>query len=57
MTTDGKPKLIERYDCSGAGDVDTTTIVTPVNGEITGLTGRTLKVLILIVSEALHTGL
>nr|XP_018903272.1 PREDICTED: tripeptidyl-peptidase 2 [Bemisia tabaci] len=44
VTTDGKPKLIERYDCSGAGDVDTTTIVTPVNGEITGLTGRTLKI-------------
>ncbi|EEB17144.1 tripeptidyl-peptidase, putative [Pediculus humanus corporis] len=43
-TSDGKVKLIERFDCSGAGDVNTSTIVEAKNGEITGLTGRTLKI-------------
>lgn len=45
VTTDGKPKVIERFDCSGAGDIDTSTVVKPENGEIKGLSGRTLKVL------------
>ena len=36
MTSDGKVKLIERFDCSGAGDVNTSTIVEAKNGEITG---------------------
>lgn len=44
MTTEGKVKVIDRIDGSGAGDVDTSSVVTPVDGTITGLTGRKLKV-------------
>lgn len=44
MTSDGKPKIIERFDCSGAGDVDTSKVVQAPDGYITGLTGRKLKV-------------
>ncbi|KAL1115752.1 hypothetical protein AAG570_006042 [Ranatra chinensis] len=44
VTSDGKTKVIGRYDCSGAGDVDTTTVVQATNREITGLTGRKLKI-------------
>lgn len=44
MTTTGERKLVEVYDCSGAGDVDISTIVKAKDGEITGLTGRKLKV-------------
>ncbi|KAJ8930438.1 hypothetical protein NQ314_016765 [Rhamnusium bicolor] len=31
-TSEGKVKVIERFDCSGCGDVNTTTIVTPTDG-------------------------
>lgn len=44
VTSDGKPKIIGRFDCSGAGDVDTSTVVQADEGYITGLTGRKLKV-------------
>lgn len=44
VTSNGKPKVIGRYDCSGAGDVDTSTVVQCIDGEIVGLTGRKLKV-------------
>lgn len=44
MTSEGKPKVIARYDCSGAGDVDTSTVVKPERNEIKGLSGRTLVV-------------
>lgn len=44
MTSEGKPKVIGRYDCSGAGDVDTSTIIAPEGNEIKGLSGRTLVV-------------
>lgn len=44
VTTDGKTKVIGRFDCSGAGDVDTSTVVQAKNGEITGLSGRVLKI-------------
>uniref|UniRef100_A0A0A9YF50 Tripeptidyl-peptidase 2 n=2 Tax=Lygus hesperus TaxID=30085 RepID=A0A0A9YF50_LYGHE len=44
VTTEGKTKVISRYDCTGAGDVDTSAVVTAVKGTITGLTGRTLKI-------------
>ncbi|KAF9164796.1 hypothetical protein DFQ26_001030 [Actinomortierella ambigua] len=48
VTSDGKPKMIDIVDCSGSGDVPTTTIVksTATNDDghptVTGLTGRTL---------------
>ncbi|CAG0889709.1 unnamed protein product, partial [Darwinula stevensoni] len=45
VTSDGKPKVIDRIDCSGAGDVDTHTIVkVDADGCITGLSGRKLKI-------------
>ncbi|CAL7943225.1 unnamed protein product [Xylocopa violacea] len=43
-TSDGKPKIIERYDCSGAGDVDVSKVVQAPDGYIHGITGRKLKV-------------
>lgn len=43
-TSEGKVKVIERFDCSGCGDVITTTIQQPKDGYLTGLTGRKLKV-------------
>lgn len=46
MTSEGKPKVIARYDCSGAGDVDTSTVVKAENNEIKGISGRTLKVIL-----------
>jgi hypothetical protein len=37
--------VIERFDCSGAGDVDMSTIVSPDDTDsITGVSGRKLKV-------------
>ncbi|XP_065343517.1 tripeptidyl-peptidase 2 isoform X3 [Cloeon dipterum] len=44
VTSDGKPKVIERIDCSGAGDVDTSTVVKANDGAILGLTGRKLRI-------------
>ncbi|KAK2578923.1 hypothetical protein KPH14_011132 [Odynerus spinipes] len=44
VTSDGKPKIIERFDCSGAGDVDTSKIVQAPDGYIIAITGRKLKV-------------
>lgn len=43
-TPDGRPKVIERFDCTGTGDVDTTKKVTATDGFIIGLSGRQLKV-------------
>ncbi|KAF9901893.1 tripeptidyl-peptidase II Tpp2 [Lobosporangium transversale] len=47
VTSDGKPKIIDIVDCSGSGDVPTTTIVKPTEEDgvpvITGLTGRKLR--------------
>lgn len=37
-------KVIERFDCSGCGDVVTTTVQQPKDGYLMGLTGRKLKV-------------
>ncbi|KAI1315389.1 tripeptidyl-peptidase II Tpp2 [Mortierella claussenii] len=48
VTSEGKPKIIDIVDCSGSGDIPTTTIVKPTEDEdgipvITGLTGRKLR--------------
>ncbi|XP_053683189.1 tripeptidyl-peptidase 2 [Sabethes cyaneus] len=40
----GEVKVIERFDCSGCGDVDTSKIVTAApDGTIVGLSGRVLR--------------
>uniref|UniRef100_A0A914WIN1 Peptidase S8/S53 domain-containing protein n=1 Tax=Plectus sambesii TaxID=2011161 RepID=A0A914WIN1_9BILA len=44
VTSDGKPKIIEVADCSGAGDVDTSIVRTVEHGTLIGLTGRKLKI-------------
>lgn len=45
LLPDGSAKVIERFDCTGCGDVEMTKKVTPAsNGTITGLSGRSLKV-------------
>lgn len=50
ITSDGKPKVVERYDCSGASDVDTSTVVKANDANhITGLSGRNLKVKLLVI--------
>jgi tripeptidyl-peptidase-2 len=49
-TSEGKPKVIERFDCSGAGDVDTSVVVQVKDGEIQGLSGRKLKVSASLIS-------
>jgi len=42
-TPDGRPKIIDLIDGSGAGDVDTSTVVELTDGKLTGLSGRSLQ--------------
>lgn len=45
VTTDGKPKIIDVLDCTGSGDVDTSSIVkADADGFITGASGARLQV-------------
>ncbi|HEY1067308.1 MAG TPA: hypothetical protein VGE52_14400, partial [Pirellulales bacterium] len=41
-TPDGRPKILDVIDGSGAGDVETSSEVEAKDGKLTGLTGRTL---------------
>ncbi|KFM79322.1 Tripeptidyl-peptidase 2, partial [Stegodyphus mimosarum] len=43
-TSTGQQKIIEMMDATGAGDIDTSTVVEMTDGYITGLTGRKLKI-------------
>ena len=43
-TPDGRRKIIDLIDASGSGDVDTSTVAEAVDGCVTGLTGRKLRV-------------
>lgn len=50
LTTSGKTKVVDMYDASGAGDVDTSKVVeADKDGYIIGLTGRKLKVCFVFV--------
>lgn len=45
QTPDGTVKVIERFDCSGCGDVDMSKKITAsTDGTIIGLSGRKIKV-------------
>ena len=41
-TPDGRPKVIDIVDATGSGDVDMSKVVTPEDGQVTGLSGRVL---------------
>lgn len=43
-TPDGQPKIIDLVDATGSGDVDTSTTVMAIDGTITGITGRKLRI-------------
>ena len=43
-TPDGRRKIIDLIDASGSGDVDTSTVAEAIDGCVTGLTGRKLRV-------------
>ncbi|XP_078380044.1 tripeptidyl-peptidase 2-like isoform X2 [Oculina patagonica] len=43
-TPDGRRKIVDLIDASGSGDVDTSTVCEVVDGCLTGLTGRKLRI-------------
>ena len=57
-TPDGRPKVIDILDATGSGDVDTSKVVEIKDGNLAGLTGRSLKVtltdLLKYLSDSLH---
>lgn len=45
VTSDGKPKILDVLDCTGSGDVDTSTVVkADANGSIRGASGASLSI-------------
>jgi len=53
LTPDGRPKLLDVVDVTGSGDVDTSVVVEAVDGKITGLSGRILKVNLIVIRYVL----
>ena len=43
VTTDGRRKVLDRIDASGAGDVDMSKTVEPEDGKIKGARGKFMR--------------
>ena len=51
MTPNGRIKVTDLIDATGSGDTDTSTIEEAKDGQITGLSGRSLKVNVLSADQ------